>query len=354
MTNPLDFDLYDLENTSELNEIVIKNYDTLPWIEKYRPTTLDNILSHDSIRSSLKIFIQKKCLPHLLFYGPPGSGKTSMIMACVKELYGKSLPFMVKELNASDDRGIDVVRTSIKHFVMSQNSFHEQDTNIFKMVILDEADAMTSDAQAILRKIVEKYSITTRFCLICNYVQQIDPALQSRCTRFRFAPLDKKNIIKKINEIVLLEKLQITDSGINTIIRRANGDMRKILNILQSTNMAYNIINETNVNLCLGYPKKTAIDKIFDSLLNDTFLNSYNIILNIKKTYALSIADIVEALQNILTEMSLNNENTKLSTIQIAKILDKLRLVEYNIALNTIDTIQISALIGVFKLSIKN
>lgn len=344
--DPNNFDLCELENNDHTANV--KNYDILPWIEKYRPVSLDLILSHDSIRASLKTFIQKKCLPHLLFYGPPGSGKTSMIMACVKELYGESLPFMVKELNASDDRGIEVVRSVIKHFVMSQNVFYGKDSTIFKMVILDEADAMTSDAQAILRKIVEKYGITTRFCLICNYIQNIDPALQSRCTKFRFAPLDKKNIIKKINEIVSLESLSITETGIDTIIKRSNGDMRKILNILQSTHMAYDIINETNINKCLGYPRKNMMGIIINSLTKDIFSNCYRDILAIKKKYALSVSDIIEEIQILLTDKS------PFTQIETIKILDKLRLIEYNVALNTSDTIQITALIGIFKLALKN
>lgn len=330
------------------------NFNTLPWIEKYRPSTIDDVLSHDNIRQSLKKFIENRYFPHLLFYGPPGSGKTSTIMACVRELYGNSLPFMVKELNASDDRGIDVVRTVIKQFVMAKNVFYDNEDverkNIFKMIILDETDAMTRDAQAILRKIVEKYNLTTRFCFICNNVQNIDPALQSRCTRFRFAPLDKKNIVVKISEIASLEKIKVTDSGVSTIINRSNGDMRKIINILQSTSMAYSVINETNVNKILGYPSRLIVGSIINSILTMNFEDAYNFVLQTKRTNALSVSDILEEIQGVLNGYLLGNKTTLKNDIEpkcVTRILDKLRLIENNLAYNTLETIQIASLVGI-------
>ena len=328
----------------------------MPWIEKYRPDTIDDVLSHDNIRSSLRNFIKNKYFPHLLFYGPPGSGKTSTIMACVRELYGASLPFMVKELNASDDRGIETVRTIIKHFVMAQNVFHNGE-NIFKMVILDETDAMTSDAQSVLRKIVEKYSLTTRFCFICNYVQNIDEALRSRCTIFRFAPLDRKNIIIKINQVAALENIKVEKTGVDTLIRRSNGDMRKILNILQSTSMAYKNICELTINSILGCPDIIVINKILSILINDNVKDSYDKILEIKRTYALSLADILDEMQYIFSEHLMGNKTilkVNISQTNIMRILDKLRLIEHNLAINTLETIQISSLIGIFKTCIKN
>ena len=336
----------------ESNGIVtqVKNYNTLPWIEKYRPSTLDDILYHDQIRASLKTFIEKKCLPHLLFYGPPGTGKTSTIMACAKELYGNYISTMMLELNASDDRGIEVVRTKIKEFVTAQSVLcSDEKKNIFKMVILDETDAMTSDAQAILRKVVEQYTLTTRFCLICNYIQNIDPALQSRCTRFRFAPLDKPNMIKKIKQVASLENLNINNTGINTLIKRSSGDVRKILNILQSTSMSHNIINEVNINLCLGYPRKNQIDDIINNLINiNNFKESYDNILVIKKNNELSLIDIIEEVHNYLSELIIKNNTTNLTINMIVYILDKIRNIKYNQAYNTSDTIQISSLIAIF------
>ena len=140
----------------------------LPWVEKYRPKELGELISHDQIRNTLHRFIEKKSLPNLLFYGSPGTGKTSTILASAKKLYGSAFNYMVIELNASDERGINTVRNTIKVFAESQPPI--QSDVRFKLVILDEADNMTKDAQAALRRMMERFSSTTRFCLICNYV----------------------------------------------------------------------------------------------------------------------------------------------------------------------------------------
>ena len=347
--------MMDNKNTEEIK---FKPTDNLPWVEKYRPHSLENIISHTDIINTLKIFIKNRCLPHLLLYGPSGTGKTSTIMACAEELYGKYYQFMVMELNASDDRGIEVVRSKIKQFVTSKHVFFgenpEERQNIFKLVILDEADAMTDDAQAILRKVVEKYTATTRFCLICNYIQNINPALQSRCTRFRFSPISKENMKQKTLEIVEKENITITPSGLDTIIRRSNGDMRKIINNLQSVSMAYNVIDEKNVNMCLGYPRKTHIEQILNHIINDPFTETFNSISTIKKTYGLSITDIISEIHDILLQCILYDNYEyeyikKLSIQKISQILDELRLIEFNQSVNTTESIQLSAMIAIFK-----
>ncbi|AYV82076.1 MAG: replication factor C small subunit [Homavirus sp.] len=351
--------LQNLQNFHNSNEIsIFKSTDNLPWIEKYRPHTLNNIIAHTDIINTLKIFIKNKCLPHLLLYGPSGTGKTSTIMACAEELYGEYYPFMVMELNASDDRGIEVVRSKIKQFVTSKNVFFgknpEERNGIFKLVILDEADAMTDDAQAILRKVVEKYTTTTRFCLICNYIQNINPALQSRCTRFRFAPINKSNMKLKTMEIIEKEKIDITEQGIDTIIRRSNGDMRKVLNNLQSVSMAYSKIDEKNVNICLGYPRKTHIEYIMNHLINEPFSTTYMNITDIKKKNGLSLTDIIREIHDILICCILENKYQyeyikKLDMEKISRILDELRIVEFNQSVNTTESIQLSAMIAIFK-----
>ena len=335
--------------------------DTLPWIEKYRPHTLNEMISHENIINALNIFIKNKCLPHLLFYGPPGSGKTSLIMSCARELYGKYYNFMVMELNASDDRGIEVVRSKIKQFVTSKNVFFgtndEDKKNIFKLVILDETDAMTADAQAILRKVVEKYTNNTRFCLICNYIQKINPALQSRCTKFRFSPLPESEIKKRVLYVIKQENIKVTKNGFSAILKIAKGDMRKVLNNLQSTYSAYVIVNEDNVNTCLGYPNKKQINLILDSLINDNFLDSHDKLIKLKLNHGLSLYDILtelhDCLMNYLIDKNNINENIKkLTDIQLIHILDNLRIVEYNQSVNTNEDLQFDSLISVFKLNL--
>lgn len=337
---------------------------TLPWIEKYRPTTFNEIIAHTEIINTLKIFIDNKCLPHLLFYGPPGSGKTTTITVTAKKLYGKYFPYMVMELNASDDRGIEVVRNKIKQFVISKCAFFgetaEDKKNIFKLVILDETDAMTGDAQAILRKIVEKYTYNTRFCLICNYIQNINPALQSRCTKFRFSPINNDEIKKKIIEISNMETIKIDEIGINTIIRRSSGDLRKVLNIMQSCSMIYPIINEENINQCLGYPMKYHIKDILNNLINNNYETAYNNILKIKSQYGLSLGDIITEIHDIFINYIIDDDKSQysyyidliknLNLSNIINIIDKMRIIEYNHSANTIESIQLGGLIGIFKI----
>ena len=161
--------------SSEQNQV------NLPWVEKYRPNALQELISHEDIIGTIRKFISEEKLPHLLFYGPPGTGKTSTILACAKEIYSpKEFNSMVLELNASDDRGIGVVRGQILSFASTRTIFNSG----YKLVILDEADAMTNDAQNALRRIIEKFTDNVRFCLICNYLSKIIPALQSRYISF--------------------------------------------------------------------------------------------------------------------------------------------------------------------------
>jgi replication factor C subunit 3/5 len=181
--------------------------ESLPWIEKYRPQVLSDLVSHDDITQTIQKLIDADRLPHLLFYGPPGTGKTSTILAVARQLYGKNFSSMVLELNASDDRGIDTVRNQIQNFAGTRKLF----SSGTKLIVLDEADNMTRDAQNALRRVIERYAKNARFCLICNYVSKIIPALQSRCTRFRFSPLAKDQIIGRVRHVIKTESINVTE-----------------------------------------------------------------------------------------------------------------------------------------------
>uniref|UniRef100_A0A8L0DRN9 Replication factor C (activator 1) 5 n=1 Tax=Oncorhynchus mykiss TaxID=8022 RepID=A0A8L0DRN9_ONCMY len=262
----------------------------LPWVEKYRPQTLDDLISHKDILSTIQKFISEDRLPHLLFYGPPGTGKTSTVLASAKQLYKeKEFNAMVLELNASDDRGIDVVRGPILSFASTRTIFKKG----FKLVILDEADAMTRDAQNALRRVIEKYTENTRFCLICNYLSKIIPALQSRCTRFRFGPLSQDQMIPRLEFVIQQESIDVTPDGMKAIVTLSSGDMRRSLNILQSTSMAYGKVTEDNVYTCTGHPLRSDIANILDWSLNKDFTSAYNQILQLKTLKGLALHDIL-------------------------------------------------------------
>lgn len=226
-----------IENSYKMSHktISIPNLINLPWVEKYRPRTMDQIISHREILKSLTNFMEKKTLPHLLFFGPSGSGKTSTIKCCAKKIYGEYTDCMVLILNASNERGIETVRTKIKNFVSNQNRiFLPMDIrNIFKLVILDEIDSMTVEAQGMLRQTIEKNSSTTRFCLICNDIDKINIALQSRCALFRFSPLNNDDMREKLCEILTIEKIKCEDDAIDAIIKISKGDIRAAINFLQ-------------------------------------------------------------------------------------------------------------------------
>ncbi|AYV85737.1 MAG: putative replication factor C small subunit [Satyrvirus sp.] len=244
----------------------------LPWVEKYRPKHIGQIISHNENIQSLTKFIDMKTLPHLLFFGPSGSGKTSTIMCCANEIYGnKYVNCMVLQLNASNERGIETVRTKIKNFVSNRNSIFlpPHTRNIFKLVILDEIDSMTVEAQGMLRQTIEKNSMTTRFCLICNDIDKINIALQSRCTLYRFAPLNTNDMKKKLNEICEIEKIKYDSSAIDAIIKISKGDMRSAINILQHVNLTIDKkITAEHVYKVTGHCMPTVITDIFNDLTN--------------------------------------------------------------------------------------
>ncbi len=202
------------------------------WTEKYRPKKLDDIIDHEEIKSRLKGFVRSKALPHLLFAGPPGTGKTSAVIALANEIFGKeSLRNNLLELNASDDRGIDTIRNQVKEFAMTLPSGNAP----FKIIVLDEADSLTAPAQQALRRTMERFADTSRFVLLCNYPGKIIEPIQSRCAFFRFSPIPKESIKVKLMEIADKEKVDYDQEGLETLIQVSNGDMRKALNIMQAT-----------------------------------------------------------------------------------------------------------------------
>ncbi|KAL2916394.1 Subunit of heteropentameric Replication factor C (RF-C) [Polyrhizophydium stewartii] len=313
--------------------------DALPWVEKYRPSQLDELISHADIISTINRFIDENRLPHLLLYGPPGTGKTSTILACARKLYGDKFRSMILELNASDDRGIDVVREQIKSFASTRK------LSGFKLIILDEADAMTQVAQNALRRVIEQYTKNVRFCLICNYVGKIIPALQSRCTRFRFAPLQESQISDRLNYIVATEGVNLTESGRAALLRLSGGDMRRALNILQAVHAGYDEANEANIYACTGAPMPADVDQMIAWLFNLDFTSALKSLKMLKNEKGLALVDLLTELTAAISSMDMPRASRIF-------LLDKLAEIEYNISSGANEDIQLAATTAAFRLSV--
>ncbi|KAG9297769.1 hypothetical protein G9A89_011284 [Geosiphon pyriformis] len=312
--------------------------ENLPWVEKYRPKTLNDLVSHKHITATIEKFIDQQRLPHLLLYGPPGTGKTSTILACAQKLYGPRWKSMVMELNASDSRGIDTVREQIKTFASTRKIF----SSGFKLIILDEADAMTTQAQNALRRIVEKYTKNVRFCIICNYVSKIIPALQSRCTRFRFSPLETDQVESRLDMIIEAEKVNITPDGKKALMELSGGDMRRALNVLQACHAAYDFIDESDVYNCTGNPEPQDIQFIIEVMSSDEFATAYSKIMKLKTEKGLALQDIITNIYKFL-------ETYQFPAHVRIHLLENLANVEYRLSSGGSEKFQLSALLGSFK-----
>nr|CDQ00251.1 Bm4081, isoform g [Brugia malayi] len=313
----------------------------MPWVEKYRPASLTELVSHQEITDTLMKLINENRLPHLLFYGPPGTGKTSTILAAARMLYtSKQLSSMVLELNASDDRGIGIVREQIINFAQTSTlNVDKNQSSVPKLIILDEADAMTKDAQSALRRVIEKFTDNVRFCIICNYLSKIIPAIQSRCTRLRFAPLSNEQILPRLHHIVQVETLTVTEDGQKALLNLAEGDMRRVINILQSTAMAFKTVDEPNVYRCVGYPLPTDVEKIVKILLNDSIEDAYTKIEEIRTERAFALSDILNSMHEFIFRLVVPPE-------LLSRLLICMADIEYHLSQGCSDRLQLGALIG--------
>lgn len=311
-----------------------------PWVEKYRPQSLADVAAHRDIVDTIDRLTSENKLPHLLLYGPPGTGKTSTILAVARKIYGPQYHNMILELNASDDRGIDVVRQQIQDFASTQSFSFGVKASV-KLVLLDEADAMTKDAQFALRRVIEKYTKNTRFALICNHVNKIIPALQSRCTRFRFAPLDATHVTERLKHVIESERLDVDENGLKALVRLSNGDMRKALNILQSTHMASPHITEEAVYLCTGNPMPKDIEQMSFWLLNEVYVTCYRHITDMKMRKGLALVDIVREVTMFIFKIKMPSD------VRVHLITD-MADIEYRLTFGCSDKLQLGALVASF------
>ncbi|CAO1637705.1 unnamed protein product [Sympodiomycopsis kandeliae] len=327
------------------------NEDLLPWVEKYRPVTLDDLVSHQDITSTITQFIVKNRLPHLLFYGPPGTGKTSTILAMARKIYGmEEWKNNVLELNASDERGIEVVREQVKSFASTRNVFKTSSSTStstgYKLIVLDEADAMTTAAQGALRRVIEQYTKNVRFCIICNYVNKIIPAIQSRCTRFRFNPLELDQVDSRLQHVIDNEKCNLSQDGKEALLKLSKGDMRRALNILQACHAAYDRITSQEIYNCTGNPFPDDIELILKTMMNQEFTSAYQTSLTLKQEKGMALNDLISGMYEFITTLELPN-------IARVYLLDQLGVIEYRLSTGGNEKIQLSALLAAVKMCVE-
>jgi len=286
------------------------------WVEKYRPSKLDEINSQQNIILSLKSSLVTKNIPHLIFFGPSGCGKTSTILALLKELFGDNYKNRIIELNASDERGINIIRDKIKLYA-KQSINNNDDSPPWKVIILDEADTMTTDSQFALRRIIEQYSKITRFCMICNYSNKIIDPIISRCSLYRFLPLSYNDILNKLNFICKNENFNCEIDILNKIIDISRGDMRKGINLLQKC------YNNKNNNELLNEISGRIDDTLFNNIIINIKLkniNELNNIINNIYNQGYSLVNQIILFHNYIIHSDLSNQQKSLAVIMLCDI----------------------------------
>ena len=289
------------------------------WVEKYRPTTLDSIVAQTNVIVALKKVLITKNLPNLLFFGPSGCGKTSTIIALSKELFGDMYSERVIELNASDERGINVIREKIKTYAKKSINMKEG-IPPWKIIILDEADNMTIDSQFALRRIMEEYSKITRFCIICNYHNKIIDPINSRCALFRFKPIKEKEIINKLESICINEKFVYSDSILNQIFNLCRGDLRKAINFLQKCYSSFGSVLDQNVlDEISGRIPKDVICKLLEAIETKNSIAMDNMIETITNN-GYSLVNMISFFDNYIKTSSFSSKTKSLLSILLTEI----------------------------------
>jgi replication factor C small subunit len=281
------------------------------WTEKYRPETFADVKGQKDIVKRIKAFVDQKNMPHLLFAGPAGVGKTTLSLVIVKQFYKDEWHENFLELNASDERGIDVVRVKVKEFARTKALGNVP----FKIIYLDECDALTREAQQALRRTMENFTNTCRFILSCNYSSKIIEPIQSRCAVFRFKPLSQEDLFEIIESIAKKEKLSVDDKAKHALVEVCEGDCRKLENIMQACAVLSTKITEDIVFEVAGYARPKEIAEILSFVVKNDFPKAKSKLLDTMLNYGLSGLDVVKQLQKDIWKMT-TDDNKKLEMIK--------------------------------------
>ncbi len=309
--------------------------DNAIWTEKYRPQNFSDIKGQSDILKRVKAFVEHKNMPHLLFAGPAGVGKSTLALVIVKQLFGKGWRMNFLELNASDERGIDVVRVKVKDFARTKAIGDVP----YKIIFLDECDALTREAQQALRRTMENYTQTTRFILSCNYSSRIIEPIQSRCAVFRFKPLEKAEVLKLIDIIAKDEHIHIDEKGKEALFEACEGDCRKLINVMQSVAAADGKITEHSVYQIASLAEPKEIKDILNMALANKFLDARNKLLDAMLNNGLSGTDLIKQIQKEILSLDIDGKDKM-------KLIDKCAEIEFRLTEGSDEFIQLECLLA--------
>lgn len=306
------------------------------WTEKYRPQTFDDVQGQKKIIEKVRAFVKQKNLPHVIFAGPPGVGKSTLALVAAKELFGEHWKHNFLELNSSDDRGIDVVRETIKEFAKTRAIGNAP----FKIIFLDESDSLTKEAQQALRRTMETYALTTRFIFSANYSSKIIDPIQSRCTVFRFKPLTEEEIKSYVEKIAREEGLSLSEGSIRSLLDVSEGDVRRITNILQSCAAVQKELTEEIIYSLVSAAKPKEIKAILALAVIGEFIKARTLLLDTMLKHGLSGLDILKQIQKETVELE------GIPDVRRMELIEKCGEIEFRMVEGADEFVQLEALLA--------
>lgn len=311
--------------------------ETSIWTEKYRPADFNEIRGQETIVEKTAAFVRQRNMPHLLFAGPSGTGKTTLALVIAKKLFGETWKDNFLELNTSDERGIDVIRGKVKDFARTMAISDVP----FRIIYLDECDSLTREAQHALRRTMENYANSCRFILSCNYSSKIIDPIQSRCTVFRFKPLNHENVAAIVKKIAKNEKLDINEAAIKTLYDVSDGDVRRVENILQSCSVISRKIDDNIIYSLVSAARPKEIREMLNIAIAGNFLKAREMLLDLMLKYGLSGLDVIKQIQKEIWQLKIDDD------VKVMMV-DKCGEIEFRMVEGSDEYVQLESLLANF------